>query len=117
MGAVSYHRFIYFYWLSYSIEIYNRHAIACVTKTAEGVECLLFGHGKRSLASDFFVPCRLFLRRNQSSNSAFTTTVVEDTHLTLAAIPFKVEANNSLIFLLLQTYEKKFAAHSFLLIL
>ena len=49
------------------------------------------------------------LRRNQSRNLVFTTTVVEDTHLTLAGIPFKVEATNSLIFLLLQTYEKKFA--------
>ena len=39
---------------------------------------------------------------------AFRTTITEDTHLTLAVIPFKVEANNSLIFLLLQTYEEKF---------
>ena len=47
------------------------------------------------------------MRRNQSSDSALTATDVEDTHLTLA---FKVEANNSLIFLLLQTSGKKFPA-------
>ena len=36
-------------------------------------------------------------------------TIIEDTHLTLAVILFKNEANNSLIFLPLQTYNKKFA--------
>ena len=47
-------------------------------------------------------------------NLAFKTTIIEDTHLTLAAIPFNVEANNSLIFLPLQTYEKRFAEFPFL---
>ena len=46
-------------------------------------------------------------------NLAFKT-IIEDTHLTLAGIHFKVEANNSLIFLLLQTYEKKFDEFPFL---
>ena len=32
------------------------------------------------------------------ANLAFKTTIIEDTHLTLAGIQFKVEANNSLIF-------------------
>ena len=49
------------------------------------------------------------MRLNKPGNLAFRTTVVEDTQLTLAAIPFKAEANNSLIVLPLQTYEKKFA--------
>ena len=49
-------------------------------------------------------------------NLAFRTTIIEDTHLTLAFISFKVEANNSLIFLPLQTYEKKFAEFPFLLV-
>ena len=31
-------------------------------------------------------------------NLAFRTTIIEDTQLTLAVIPFKVEANNSLFF-------------------
>ena len=43
-------------------------------------------------------------RRNLSSSSTFRMTGVEDTHLALAVIPFDVGANNSLIFLLLQTY-------------
>ena len=48
-------------------------------------------------------------------NSAFRMTIIKDTHLTLAVIPFKVEANNYLICLPLQTYEKKFAEFPFLL--
>ena len=44
------------------------------------------------------------------------TTIIEDTHLTLAVIPFKVEANNSLIFLPLQTNKKKIAEFPFLLV-
>ena len=47
---------------------------------------------------------------------AFLTTIIEDTHLTLICIPFKVEVNNSLLFLPLQTYEKKFAEFPFLFI-
>ena len=34
---------------------------------------------------------------NFYKGTEFRTTIIEDTHLTLAAIPFKVEANNSLI--------------------
>ena len=43
---------------------------------------------------------------------ALKTTIIEDTHLTLIGILSKVEANNFLIFLPLQTYEKK-SFHSF----
>ena len=42
--------------------------------------------------------------------------MIEDTHLTLIGILSKVEANNSNLFLRLQTYEKKFAEFSFLFI-
>ena len=64
-----------------------------------------------------FSPSFLFAcAASNRSNLAFKTTVIEDTHVTLMGIPFKVEANNSLIFLPLQTYEKKFAEFSFLLI-
>ena len=45
---------------------------------------------------------------------AFKTIIIEDTHLKLVVILSKVEANNSLIFLPLQTYEKKFAEFPFL---
>ena len=44
-----------------------------------------------------------------SGDLAFRRISAEDTHLTLPVILFKVEKNNSLIFMLLQTYEKKFA--------
>ena len=42
-------------------------------------------------------------------NLAFKTTIIENAHLTLAVIPFKIRASNFLIFLPLQTYEKQFA--------
>ena len=51
------------------------------------------------------------MRRNKPGNLAFRTTIVEDTHLTLAAIPFKVEAN-ALIFRYYK-HEKKFAEFPF----
>ena len=56
-----------------------------------------------------------FCLRNRA-NLAFKTTIIENRHLTLIGIPSKVEANNSLIFLPLQTYEKKFAEFPFLFI-
>ena len=68
-------------------------------KTAKEVLCLSFNHAKTSLIPSFLGPRRPFVsvRSNRSSNLAFRTTVVEDTHLTRAVIPFKVGANNSLI--------------------
>ena len=44
---------------------------------------------------------------SNSANLAFKTTIINDTHLTLIGFLSEVEANNSLIFLPLQTYEKK----------
>ena len=44
---------------------------------------------------------------NNRADLAFKTTIVEDTYLTLIGFLSKVEANNSLIFLPLQTNEKK----------
>ena len=61
--------------------------------------------------SPYFILCA-----NNKANLAFKTTIIEDTHLTLAGILSKEEANNSLIFLPLQTYEKKFAEFPFLLV-
>ena len=69
-----------------------------------------------ALLSGFFVST-VFLFKCAAINRvnlAFRMTIIEDTHLTLAVIPFKVEANNSLMFLPLQTYEKKFAGFLFL---
>ena len=45
---------------------------------------------------------------------AFKTTRVKDTHPTLAAVLFQVKVNNSIFFLALQTYKKKFAEFPFL---
>ena len=47
-------------------------------------------------------------------NLAFKMAIIKDTHLTLAVFPFKVEANNSVIFLPFQTCEKKFVEFPFL---
>ena len=76
--------------------------------------CEWCSHFNSKVYRDSFIVFFVCLRRNQLSNLAFTTTIIEDTHLTLAVILFKVEANNSLIFLLLQTYEKEFAEFPFL---
>ena len=56
--------------------------------------------GKAPLPSYLFAQLRqvLFSRRNQKGNLAFSTTKAEDTHLTLAAIPFQAGVNNTLIF-------------------
>ena len=66
--------------------------------------------GLLRFSPSFLFACAAFNR----INLAFKTTIIEDTHLTLAVVPFKVEANNSLIFLPLQTYEKKIANFPFL---
>ena len=64
-----------------------------------------------------FSPSFLFAcAESNRENLASRTTIIEDTHLTLAGLLFKVEANNSLIFLLLQTYEKRNAEFPFLFI-
>ena len=64
-----------------------------------------------------FSPYFLFAcAASNRANLAFKTTVIEDTHLTLIGFLSKVEANNSIIFLPLQTYEKEFAEFPFLFI-
>ena len=79
-------------------------------------QCVLTSKTRHSCRASSF-PNVFFLfacAASNRANLAFKTTIIENTHLTLAGIPFKVEANNSLIFLLLQTYEKKFAEFPFL---
>ena len=61
-----------------------------------------------AFSSNFFVSHCLFCL----VNFARRTTIIEDTHLTLAVIPFKAKANNSLIFSPVQTYENKFPVQS-----
>ena len=64
-----------------------------------------------------FSPSFLFAcAASNKADLAFKMTIIDDTHRTLAVIPFNVEANNSLIFLPLKTYEKKFAEFLLLLV-
>ena len=118
MGAFSYHRFIFLLACTDRGEIYIRLVFACTVKTAIEVKCLCISTSKKrhslrafSFLTIFLVCVRTAINR---VNLAFRTTIIEDTHLTPAVIPFKIEANNSLSFLPLQTYEKKFAEFPFL---
>ena len=47
------------------------------------------------------------MRRNKPGNLAFRTTIIEDTHLTLAAILFNVEANYSIVFFAITNIREK----------
>ena len=100
-------------------KVYNRLVSSCTVKTAIEVQRLCVSTNKNGtfvgllrLSLSFLVACaainRVYL--------AIRTTIIGDTYLTLAAIPFKVDANNSLIFSPIQTYEKKFAEFPFLLV-
>ena len=62
----------------------------------------LYYHKQLALHVKSFSPAA-----SSQANLAFKMTIIEDTHLALIDIPSKVEANNSLIFLPLQTYERK----------
>ena len=82
-------------------------------KTFIEVKCLwILTNKKRHSLRGFLFACAAI---NQV-NLGFRATIIDDTHLTLTGIPFKVEANNSLIFLSLQIYEKKIAEFLFLFI-
>ena len=99
MGAFSYHRFILACidrW-----EAYNRLVSVCTVKTAIEVQRLCVSTSKKRyifgllrFSPSFLFACAAIIR----VNLAFRTTIIEDTHPTLASIPFKVEGNNSLIF-------------------
>ena len=47
------------------------------------------------------------MRRNKPGNLAFRTTIIEDTHLLLAAILFTVEANYSIVFFAITNIREK----------
>ena len=117
MGAFSYNKFIIS--LLDRWKVYNRLVFACTVKTAIKIkrQCVL-GHRficnnsmvlisktRRScLVSSFLIVFLFACSTSNQANLAFKTTIIEDTHLTLAAFQYKVEANNSLIFLPLQTF-------------
>ena len=111
MGAFSYHRFIVLLAGMARWQIYNRLVFACTVKTAIEVKWLC-GLASKKRHSLFLFVCAAINR----VNLAFRRTIIEDKHLTLAVIPFKVETNHPLIFLPLQKYEKKFAEFPFLLV-
>ena len=117
MGAFSYHRFIFLLACIVRWKVYNRLVSSCTVKTAIEVKRLFVSTSKKLLSCQASSFLTVFLSACAASNRVnlvFRTTIIEDTHITLAAIPFKVEANSSLIFLPLQTYEKKFVEFPFL---
>ena len=94
MGAFSYHGFTFLFTDRW--KVYNRLVFACSVKAAIEVKCLCVSTSKKLHSCRAFLFAWAAINRD---NLAFRTTIIGDTHLTLAAIPFKVEANNSLIFL------------------
>ena len=101
MGAFSYHRFIFLLACINRWKVYNRLITACTAKTAIEVQCLCASTSKVSLLSGVFVSHHFFLfacAASNRANLAFKTIIIEDTHITLAVIPFKVGVNNSLNF-------------------
>ena len=77
-------------------KVYNRLVSACTVKTAIEVRHICASTSKRrySCRGSFFVFLFACAAINWA-NLAFRTIIIEDTHLTLAVIPFKVEANSS----------------------
>ena len=117
MGAFSYHRFMFLLACVDCWKIYNRLVSACTVKTAIEVQRLCVSTSKKfhfCRASSFLTDFLFLCSAANHVNLAFRTTIIEDTHLTLAVIPFKVEANNSLTFSPLQTYEKNIPKFPFL---
>ena len=104
MGAFSYRRFIFLLACIDRWKVYNRLVSTCTVKP------LCVSTSKKSaLLSGFFVSHRLFLFACATINRvnlAFRTAIIEDTHLTLAVIPFKAEAKNSLFFAITNIQEK-----------
>ena len=84
-------------------KLYNRLVFAFTDKTAIKVK-------SQCVSSSNFVNHRRFFACAASNltNLEFKTTIIKDTNLTLAVIPFKVEANNSLIFCHYKHMRKKF---------
>ena len=119
MGAFSYHRFIFLLACIDCWKIYNRLVFACAVKTAIKVKRQCVSASKTwfcSRASSVPIVSLSACAASNSANLSLETVIIEDTQLTLIGILSKVEANNSLIFLPLQTYEKKKAEFPFLFI-
>ena len=103
---------LYFYQLSQIV-------FACTVNTAIKVKRQCVSARKtrhRSWTSSVLAVFWFACAASNRANLAFKTTIIENTHLALIGFLSKVEANNSLFFLPLQTYEKKFAEIPFLFI-
>ena len=74
----------------------------------------VFHFGKSATVPMFVRFPSAFLFTCATGYPTFRTTTVNDTKLTLRVIPFQVGWNNSLIFLALQTYDKKVYEFPFL---
>ena len=119
MGAFSYHKFIFLLACIDLWNAYNRFVSACTVKTVIEVQCLCASTSKNGTFVGFLCFSPAFLLACAAINRVnlvFRTTIIEDAHLTLAVILFKAETNIYLIFLPLQTYEKKFDKFPFLFI-
>ena len=106
MGAFFYHSFIFLLACVDRWKVYNRLVFACTIKTAIKVKRQCAQHGTLVRLLRFSLSFLVECAASNRAKSAFKRTIIEDPHLTLAGIPFKTEANNSLIFLPLQTYGK-----------
>ena len=82
---------------------------ACTVKTAIKVKCLCVPTSKKrhSLRTLCFSLCFLFVCTINRVNLVLRTSIIEDTHLTLGIILFKVERNNSLIFFCYYKHTRK----------
>ena len=96
MGAFSYHRFIFLVACIDRWKVYNRLVSACTDKTAIEVKHLCVSTSKNDILVGLFRFSPSFLFACAASNRAnlvFKTTIIEDVHLTLAGILFKVKAS------------------------
>ena len=110
MGPFSYRRFTFLFAYIDRWKVYNRLVSACSVKTAIEVKCwCVLTSQTTTLLSGFFVPHSFLLACAAINrvNLAFRTTIIEDTHLTLAVIPFKVEANNFFNFFAVTSIQEK----------
>ena len=113
MGAFSYHRFIFLLACLDHWKVYNRLVPSCTVKTAIEVLCLYFSTSKKQhfcRASSFLTVFLFACAATNRGNLAFRTTIIEDIHLTIAAILFKVELNNSLFFCYYKHTRKKLSS-------
>ena len=91
MGAFFYHRFIFLLACIDRWKVYNRLVSACTVKAAIEVQCLCASTSENGTFVELlcFSPSFSFTcAATNRGNLAFRTTIIENTHLTLAAIPY-----------------------------